>query len=124
MRNYDLFDNPANAWRPEINARPVAPVTACMVGKRIYTTPYMAAKNEAWYMICEKHVERDTLPKGLLGKKTLRNMTCSCRGRNPQRCPLHDHDTGYFARLHKRLTRQLAAKYKRDLARIAAEVQP
>ena len=90
------------------------------VGNRIYTTPYMAAKNEAWFMICAKYIEYGSIPKGLLGVKKLRKMTCSCRGRNPQRCPIHDHETGYFARLHKRLTRQLAAKYKRDIA----EVQP
>lgn len=115
MRNFTLYNDPASAWKPTINARTIAPTTACKVGNRIYTTPYMAAKNEAWHMICTRYVKSDTHPKGLLGVKKIRRMQCTCKWGYHPWCSIHGRPNGYFARLHKRLTRQLAAKYRKDL---------
>jgi len=107
---------PVSAFKLKINARPVQSVQAVQIGRRIFATPYMAAKHEAWRMICARYVKDGTYPKGLLGVRELRGMTCSCWGRDPRHCKIHSHESGYFARLHKRLTRQLAAKYKLELS--------
>ncbi len=94
------------------------------VGKRFYIGKETAARKEAWHRICRKYCADPYGDEGsvpLSDVSWVGNTQCKCylygdstgysleEHKDWTDCPLHDRKTGYFARLAKRLARQIEA---------------
>lgn len=91
----------------EIKERTAFSVSCC---HRLFRTQLAAAKHIAWRTINDKYMYYGD-PMGTLSDiKRAAGLDCECDfkseyGAGPSGCPLHDRTTGYFRRLHKRLTK-------------------
>ena len=71
------------------------------LGRKLYKSYHAAANAEAWRMICEKYC-KDVVYK-LDHIKSLHGMNCQCEEENSDFCKIHNRQSGYLARLHRRL---------------------
>lgn len=108
---------------PEIKER-----KAYQVGNRIYRTKRAAAKTQAWSAILNKYAgiefrENTVKEKNLEDIKSLRGIDCDCAEEDyfdgefhyyhADECPLHDRQTGYFARLHRKMMDAILFEWER-----------
>jgi hypothetical protein len=89
---------------------------------RTFVTYKAAIKAYAWRMMQGKYTRtfEDGFQLGISTVAYVRGRICSCKDTLPEvmmsddywlNCPLHDRHIGYFARLHRRLVRQLLKQY-------------
>jgi hypothetical protein len=105
-------------WEQPRNLRIIKPRHAYQVGNRLFRTVQAAARFEAWRLILDKYLATLDGTARLSKVKSARGLICLCDlgyiGEDQpdyNDCPLHDRRTGYFARLHLRLSRNIERQY-------------
>jgi len=93
--------------------KPMKQRTCFQVGNNLYKTKETAAKKLAWSWIFTKYGGmKNTQHPSMEDIKELYGMVCECWDGDefnypPDSCPIHDRQTGYFKRLHKRTVKSI-----------------
>jgi hypothetical protein len=117
---YDDFDYPKHKTSfasITIKPRPAFSTSCC---RRLFATQLASAKHIAWRTIMDKYLYYDSGQDKLSGIKHAAGLDCSCDfdseyGKGSDACDLHDRRTGYFRRLHKKLTQIIIRENERKM---------
>jgi hypothetical protein len=86
------------------------------VGCKFFVTTRAAARFETWRLICDKYITAWNGPTRLSEVKHVFGCDCNCDPEwGSSDCEIHNTATGYFKRVHNRLSKRIKTYYDRAL---------